>query len=143
MDYKRLGKETENACEGTDFDDFSDAMDLMNNMDEEAETRALEEILEIPESCFLSSAGRRSIDRTMNFYKAYSLLKKICVGRFEIIRERITPMFPGSGGLIIEAERIRLNRSDIKMLDRVRCLSDGVKIEGTFSGRVRICFKFN
>lgn len=146
MDYRWLGKETEDTDERTDLADSfdsSDSIDSMDVMDEEAETRALNEMLEIPECTFSSAAGRLDIDRTMRFYKAYSLLKKICVERFDLRRERITPSLPGSGGLIIEADRVVLRQTDIKIFDAVRRLSDSVNIEGSVSGKVRIHFWFN
>lgn len=88
-------------------------------------------------------SAKRNMQRTERFYKAFSMLKQINLGQFDIIRRSFPSSPPGNAGLVIEASRIVFRGSDIKVFNAVRKLADSVAIGVSETNKTRIQFWFN
>lgn len=132
MDYIRLGTELEDREETGDF-----------CWDEDAGAMAVDEVLSYCDDYLSPGLSKRNMERTERFYKAFSMLKQINLGQFDIIRRSFPSSPPGNAGLVIEASRIVFRGSDIKVFNAVRKLADSVAIGVSETNKARIQFWFN
>ncbi len=131
MDYIRLGTEIKGKEETEDF-----------CWDEDAGAMAVDELLSYSDNYLSPGLSKRNMERTERFYKAFSMLKQICLGQFDLIRRSFPSSPPGNAGLVIEANRIMFSGSDIKVFDAVRKLADSVAIGVSETNKTRIQFWF-